>query len=305
VRSGDAIDLVGPVLTVEATMTRAADGSSPTLGGLEVDFEGVALADGSIGVRARSDLVAASNAIAVILDASGSMGVMLPEGVTRWNAATAALLDLADRTFPRDVPLALRVYGHIEPATCHTRLELPLAPFEPEAFRRVVTGLQPKLLSGTPLAESIAAAGEDLGDAAGARMVVLVTDGEESCGGDPGAAIAAFRRSGAATVNIVGFALEGEEVKRQFAVWAALGGGVYIDTGGGEELTAALEALLQPEFVVLDAVGGEVARGRVNLDTVDVPSGVYDVRVLSTPEKRIADVHVIEQAVTLTVALRE
>ncbi len=304
VSSGDSLELEGQFLYVEVLMHRAPDGSSPRFGGLEVDGVGIPLDPGSIGVVARPDLVANSNAIEVILDASGSMGISLPSGQSRWEAATEVLLDLAENAFPAGVPLALRVYGHLEPATCHMSLELPLEPFETERFQAAVLGVEPKLLSQTPLADSILAAGDDLADADGRRMVLLITDGEESCGGDPGAAILALRDAGIETVNIVGLALpDDEQVQATFAAWAELGGGVYYDTTSGEELAAALNQIIQPEFVVFDPDGSEVARGHVNSDAVIVPSGVYRVHVYSSPERIVEGVEVVERVVSINVEL--
>ncbi len=305
VGSGDGLDLEGPYLFVEVSLRRGADGRSPVFGALEIDAVAVPLAPGAIRVDARPDLVASSNAIEVILDASGSMGQPLPTGESRWQAARAALEALVETAFPTGVPVALRAYGHLEPATCHMALELGLEPFEPERFSVAVTGIEPKLLSQTPLADAIRAAGEDLADVEGQRMVVLVTDGEESCGGDPEAAIRSLRERGIATVHIIGFALDDPAVKEQFARWAELGGGMYFDAETGAELGAALDQVLQPEFVVYDPEDVEVARGRVNGIAVAVPSGVYRVQVLSTPGRMVERVEVIEREVGLTVALRE
>lgn len=305
VAPGEALDAVAANLVVSVTLRRAPDGASPVLRRLEIDAVPLPLAPGSVEVQARPDLVAASNAIGVILDASGSMGQLLPEGASRMEAARSVLVDLATSAFPAGVPLSLRVFGHLEPSTCHMRLELPLAPFEPEPFVQAVRSFAPKLLSGTPLADALTATGEDLAGAGGRKMVVLVTDGEESCGGDPEAVIEALAGQGIETVNIVGFALEDEAVKDRMRTWASLGGGRYLDAGSGDELARALNEILQPEFVLRDPFGEEVARGRVNLGPIEVPSGVYDLEVLSTPRKRIDGVRVIERDVSLTVRLQE
>ncbi len=305
VTSGEALDAVAANLVVSVTLHRAPDGASPVLRSLEIDAVPLPLAPGTVEVRARPDLVAASNAIGVILDASGSMGQLLPGGVSRMDAAREVLVDLATSAFPTGVPLSLRVFGHLEPSTCHMRLELPLAPFEPEPFVQAVRTFAPKLLSGTPLADALTATGDDLAGATGRKMIVLVTDGEESCGGDPRAVIEALASRGIDTVNIVGFALEDEAVKERMRAWASLGGGRYLDAGTGDELARALNEILQPEFVLRDPFGDEVARGRVNLGPVEVPSGVYDLEVLSTPRKRIDAVRVIERDVSLTVRLQD
>lgn len=305
VASGEDLDAVAASLVVSVTLRRAPDGSSPVVRRLEVDATPQPLAPGTVEVRARPDLVARSNAIGVILDASGSMGQLLPEGVSRMDAARGVLVDLATSAFPTGVPLSLRVFGHLEPSTCHMSLELPMAPFEPQSFIDTVRSFEPKLLSGTPLADALLAAGGDIAEAEGRKMIVLVTDGEESCGGDPAAAIAALAEQGIETVNIVGFALDDEAVKERMREWASLGGGRYVDAGTGDELARALNEILQPEFVLTDPFGEEVARGRVNLGPVEVASGVYDLEVLSTPKKRIDGVRVIESDVSLTVRLQE
>ncbi|MBX3142713.1 MAG: VWA domain-containing protein [Trueperaceae bacterium] len=305
VHSGDTIGLEGQYLYLDVSMTRSPSGESPRLHSLQVEALPVPLADGAIRVEARPDLVASSNAIEVILDASGSMGQRLPSGETRWVAARNALSAMAENAFPAGVPVALRAYGHLQPTSCNMALELGLVPFDPAEFQRVIAGIDPKLLSQTPLAEAILAAGEDLAHVEGQRMVVLVTDGEESCGGDPEGAILSLRERGIATVNIIGFALQDEAVKAQFLRWAELGGGVYLDTATGDELGDALNRVLQPEFVVLDPDGVEVGRGRVNSEPVAVPSGIYRVQVLSTPGRLVEGVQVVERLVGLTVSLRD
>lgn len=305
VSSGETIGLDGQYLYIEVSMSRSPEGQSPRLRSLEVEVTPVPLAPGGIRVEARPDLVASSNAIEVILDASGSMGQLLPTGESRWVAARQALNALAGSAFPAGVPVALRVYGHLQPSSCNMALELDLEPFDAEGFRRAVSAVEPKLLSQTPLAEAILAAGDDLAAVEGQRMVVLVTDGEESCGGDPEGAILSLRERGIATVNIIGFALQDQAVKDQFLRWAELGGGVYLDTATGEELGNALNRVLQPEFVVFDPDGVEVGRGRVNSEAVEVPSGIYRVQVLSTPGRIVEAVQVVERVVGLTVALRD
>jgi len=304
VLSGDIIGLEGQYLALEVSMSRSPAGESPRLLMVEVEATPVPLAPGAIRVAAHSDLVASSNAIEVILDASGSMGQTLPTGESRWMAARQALDELADSAFPAGVPVALRVYGHLQPNSCNMALEIGLEPFDADGFRRVVAGIDPKLLSQTPLAEAILAAGDDLAAVEGQRMVILVTDGEESCGGDPESAILSLRERGIATVNIIGFALRDQAVKEQFLRWAELGGGVYLDAATGEELGSALNLVLQPEFLVLDPDGVEVGRGRVNSDAVVVPSGIYRVQVLSTPGRVVEGVQVVEREVGLTVALQ-
>ncbi|TVR85993.1 MAG: VWA domain-containing protein [Trueperaceae bacterium] len=304
VASGEPLDLEGAVLTIEVSMRRAPDGATPTFGGLIVEGEAIPLDDGSIRVTAPPDLVASSNAVELILDGSGTMGQLLPTGQSRWEAARDAVLDLADGAFPTGLPVALRVYGHIQPLSCEMRLEVPLEPFDEAAVRAAVEGVQPVLLGRTPLADALLAAGDDLAEAEGQRLIVLLTDGNETCDGDPEAAIRSLRDRDLATVNIIGFALEEPETLDRLTRWAAIGGGSFFDPNTAGELSDAFRSALQPEFVVLAEDDAIVARGRVNGDPVAVPSGIYRVQVYSAPGRVLEGVEVRERDVSLTVGLR-
>src|SRR5690606_9760526 len=102
-----------------------------------------------------------------------------------------------------------------------------------------VRAIEPKLLSGTPIAESLAAVAQDLSGAGGGRQVILITDGEESCGGDPAAAVRQLREGGPVSLAIVSLALEPEAL----AVFEALAeevGASFVDVGSYEALSTAI-----------------------------------------------------------------
>lgn len=249
-------------------------------------------------------------ALLVVFDASGSMGKLLPDGSsTRLDAARAVLLDLVENVLEDDVHFALRAYGHVRPAACDTRLELRLALLDRAAAARAVLGIEPKLMSGTPLAASIEAAAQDLARAEGPRTVVVLTDGEETCDGDPEAAIRALRAAGTdVRVSIVGFDVDAvdEAVARdRFAAWATLGGGRYVEARDRDALAAAIVASLEPvaeptelAFEVLAADGTVVARGSVDGDAVVLPAGDYSVRLVGPDQRTIESVHVAPESVT-------
>jgi hypothetical protein len=124
----------------------------------------------------------------------------------------------------------------------------------------------------------------------GPRLVVLVTDGEETCGGDPKAAIQALRAGGVdVRINIVGFAVDEVVLKETFRDWARLGNGGYFDAQNGEQLKAALRATLRPTYQVT-AGGKIIATGTVNGDPIELPAGDYTVRVLGAQAKDIGKV---------------
>lgn len=218
-------------------------------------------------------------AVEIILDASGSM-LKRMQGVRRIDVARNALRLTIEEALPEGLPVALRVYGHKEAGSCRTDLEIPLQPLDKAAFLARLDKVEAVNLARTPIADSLAAVAADLKGVSGRKLVVLLTDGEETCDGDPAAAIQALRDGGVdLRLNIVGFALDDESLKREFATLAAAGGGEYLDAGVADELRAAMRQALQTVFVVVDAAGEEVARGEINGEPLSLPPGQYRVRV--------------------------
>ena len=83
----------------------------------------------------------------------------------------------------------------------------------------------------------------DLAGAPGAKRVILITDGEENCGGNVEAEIAALRKSGIdVELDVVGFAIDSAASGRAFEKWAALGGGRYYEAKDAATLDTAVRA---------------------------------------------------------------
>lgn len=249
---------------------------------------------------------ASGRAVALILDASGSMLQRL-DGRRRIEIARDVLTTAIREQIPAGTPLALRVFGHQEPNACRSDLEIPLAPLDPQAAASTIAGIQAMNLARTPIADSLAAVRADLGGAAeSGAVIVLVTDGEETCDGDPGAVIAGLVESGLnVQVNIVGFAIGDPELEAQFADWAEQGGGRYLPASDQAGLNEALADALRVPFTVLDAGGEPVADGLVGDDGVELERGMYRVVVGSIPPVRFDAVEVAgEDEVTLTLPPR-
>ncbi|MCA9729845.1 MAG: hypothetical protein KC729_19330, partial [Candidatus Eisenbacteria bacterium] len=118
----------------------------------------------------------------------------------------------------------------------------------------------------------------------GHRVVVLITDGEETCGGDPATAVEALAKSGVETrVDIVGFAIDEADLKNTFRYWASLGGGRFHDAADAGTLGASLIEALRTPFHVLDASGSIVADGLVGGEPVPLPAGEYRIRLQAHP----------------------
>jgi Mg-chelatase subunit ChlD len=214
-------------------------------------------------------------AVELILDASGSM-LQRMEGRRRIDIAHDALERLVSETLPAGTPFAFRAFG-LEADACRTELVVPLGPLDREDAARKISGVPAVNLAKTAIADSLRAAREDLAGTAPPRVVVLVTDGEETCGGDPGAAIAELRASGLdARINIVGFAIDDADLAETFAGWADSGGGTYFNAGSAEALETSIAEALKPRFEIVKIFldGRTEVVGNVALDEpAVVPAG--------------------------------
>lgn len=127
--------------------------------------------------------------ILFILDASNSMNALWGRE-TRITSAKELLLKSIDsiKNIP-NLEIALRVYGHQSVVTptfqdCNdTKLEVPFAPNNFNAIREKVWRV--KALGTTPIARSLEAAAGDFPDNKAKNIIILITDGEEACDGDP------------------------------------------------------------------------------------------------------------------------
>jgi hypothetical protein len=229
-----------------------------------------------------------SVAVSVILDASGSMLQRLG-GERRIDVAKQVLRELGDNVLPEGLPISLRVFGHDAPGSCESELFLPLMPLDRSVFAAAVDRVQSVNLARTSIAASLNAVSGDLASVEGTRIVVLITDGEETCGGDPLAEIRRLREQGVdVRLNIVGFAIDDPALRQTFEAWASAGAGAYFDASDSPALGEAVRGATALSYAVLDEDGAEVARGIVG-EAIELPSGRYTIRFGG----QIADVEVV------------
>ncbi len=137
--------------------------------------------------------------ILFVLDASGSM--LAPwEGRPRWDAAKEILSKIVDSasSLP-NVQTALRIYGHQysnkEKNCKDSKLELNFSANQGTAIRAKLASITPKGV--TPIAYSLEQAVNDFPDSPNMRnVIILITDGIESCQGDPCAISLGLQRKG-------------------------------------------------------------------------------------------------------------
>jgi hypothetical protein len=184
----------------------------------------------------------AGRTIALILDASGSMNAKLPNGETRIAVAKRAVKGVA--TFiPPQAQLSLRMYGAQSPTqqkNCQdTNVAVPFGPADASsgAITAAVDGV--KAQGYTPIAFSLEQAANDFAPDAKERVIVLVSDGKETCQGDPVVAAKALAVKGI-TVHTVGFVVD-TAARGQLQNIARITGGSYFDAPVGPELPDTLK----------------------------------------------------------------
>lgn len=225
----------------------------------------------------------AGSAVELILDASGSM-LQRMDGRRRIEIAKEVLTQAIREQIPPGTPTALRVFGHRTPNACETDLEIPLEPLDPDAAVSTLASIQAKNLARTPIGDSLKAVPRDLGGSDRSALVLLVTDGEETCEGDPAAEIEKLKSSGFdVSLNIVGFAIDNPQLADQFAAWAQAGGGRYFAANDADGLTDAVTQALATTYTVYDQAGESIAQGTVDGEAVTITRGIYRVVVDSTP----------------------
>lgn len=267
---GADIDAVGAIGSV------AVDGAVPA-------------GPGTIAVVVTDAALANAARVEIILDASNSMWGRVVDGRAKIEVATTVLRELLG-VLPEHVAVGLRVYGHRVPRTqaaqscVDSELVVPVAAGSGPAVAQALDGISPR--GRTPIGYSLDALRSDLGGAAETTLVVLISDGIESCAPDPGDAlyppdvVRNLQRDGILfRAHVVGFDIT-ESATRAFLETLATGaGGVYLDASDTMGLRDSIARALEATFEIVGADGAVVARGTVGREPVEVAPGTYGLRV--------------------------
>lgn len=183
--------------------------------------------------------------VLLILDASGSMNAKLPNGETRVAVAQRAIKGVVG-FIPAQAQLSLRIYGAQSASSqknCQdTNLAVPFGPASANGGAIVTTVDGVKAQGYTPIAYSLNQAAGDFAADAKERVVVLVSDGKETCAGDPVVAAKALADKNI-IVHTVGFIVD-SAARGQLQAIARATGGTYFDAPVGPELPDTLKQAL-------------------------------------------------------------
>ncbi len=222
--------------------------------------------------------------VQIVVDASRSMWGQI-DGVAKMEIAKDTLEELS-YWLPEDMDLSLRAYGSTSASESNncadSALLVPFGESNRGYIRNAIAGLKPT--GQTPIAYALTQAGLDFGTSQNDRTIVLVTDGIESCGGDPVRAARALREEGI-IVHLIGFGLgnAADEDSASLRAVANASGGRYVTASNAEELQAALAQTVATSFSVYEGAT-EVASGSLgSADVMLLPEGEYRVEFHSSP----------------------
>lgn len=194
--------------------------------------------------------------VVILMDASGSMKAEIG-GESRMTLAKQAIEDFTSQ-LSDDVNVSLFAYGHKGAGTeadkqlsCSSIEELyPLGAYEENSFQKAMDSF--KASGWTPLAGAMEKAHEYLSsyDKENFRNIVyIVSDGVETCDGDPVAAAKKLHDSDIeAKVNIIGFDVD-DEGQNELKTVAEAGGGEYATVRNPSEFEGVLIKKWKPSMM--------------------------------------------------------
>jgi Ca-activated chloride channel homolog len=187
----------------------------------------------------------------IVFDASGSMSGNMEGGIGTLNPRIDEVRKALSQVLPeatRFRRVGLITYGPGPSEQCNVRLDLKPTANAASRIMRDLDALSPA--GKTPLTTAVARAAEILNYRKKPGMVVVVTDGEETCGGSPCALGKQLRAAATQlTVHIISFRMKdyswtGENSILDAKCLAQENNGLYLSTENKDDLVAALKATL-------------------------------------------------------------
>jgi len=236
-----------------------------------------------------------------ILDASGSMWGQM-EGQAKIAIAKEVMIDLV-QGLPEGLNVGLVAYGHRRKSDCNDVEELAgLAPLDKTGIIKKIQAINPK--GKTPITLSVRLTAQKLKDLEEETTIILVSDGKETCQGDPCALVKELKESGVKFImHVIGFGVTDQQ-KKELECIAQAGGGQYFSAkNAGEFQMAARKAVKKTQdFGVLSitatkndkplhawveitsvetkqALPTQTTSGETGSRKIQLPPGTYDVSV--------------------------
>ena len=259
-------------------------------------------------------LQAQQSNVTFILDASGSMWGQI-DGKAKIEIAKDVMEELING-LPDTMQVGLVAYGHRREGDCNDVEELiRLSPLDKDALMKQIRDIQPK--GKTPMALSLKQTVSRLENREGDVIVILVSDGKETCDDDPCGVVSSLKAANEHfKLYVIGFDVTDEE-KEQLDCMAGAGGGAYYAARNADEFKLAARQVVMEsqnfgELEISPTKGGHLFQAFVSISHASdgrgvaagystdqapfagkVPPGIYDVAVkdLSVPRKPVREIN--------------
>jgi Ca-activated chloride channel family protein len=184
----------------------------------------------------------------LVLDVSGSMRTRDIDGGSRMAAAKRAFNEVLDAT-PEEVRLGIRTLGADYPGDdqkrgCQDTAQLyPVGPLDRTEAKTAVATLAPT--GWTPIGPALLKAADDLDGGSGAKRIVLISDGEDTCAPlDPCEVAREIAAKGIGlTIDTLGL-VPNAKMRQQLSCIAEATGGTYTSVEHADELTDRVNQLV-------------------------------------------------------------
>ncbi|MFI8006259.1 VWA domain-containing protein [Streptomyces sp. NPDC086010] len=191
---------------------------------------------------------AASPKVELVLDVSGSMRTRDMDGESRISAAKQAFNDVLDAV-PEEVELGIRTLGADYPGDdrkvgCKDTKQLyPVGPLDRTEAKTAVATLAPT--GWTPIGPALLGAADDLKGGESTRRIVLITDGEDTCGPlDPCEVARDIAARGIHLVIDTLGLVPNAKIRQQLTCIAEATGGTYTAVQNTDELSGRVTQLV-------------------------------------------------------------
>ena len=213
----------------------------------------------------------------IILDTSSSMSESF-EGSTKIVVAKQVLSDLIG-DLPDGMDVGLRIFGGCE----NSQLLLPISTLDRTALHATIAGISTG--GPTPIAYTLEQTKGDFANVSGKKLILLVSDGQETCHGKPVQAAKDLLAAGYdLRIDVVGFDVAGQDgTAEKLREIAAATHGNYYDAQSSKQLRAALQSIITVRYQVFDRQGQKIFEGVLGEPGPQLPPGNYRVVIMGNP----------------------
>lgn len=271
----------------ESTMLQGGTGSTTLQGGTE----GMLIEGGTAGTLLQGGTQRDGGPVTILflLDASLSMKDNLGKDKQKMDAAKEVLQKAISR-IPPDVNLGLRVFGQFAGRGLECQATALLVPPGEGNRRTIISKLRDIRPTGmTPLTYAIAQAAErDLARVRGKKTIILITDGDDTCGYDPCAYIQTLPRRGIALkVDVLGLLKKHDNAKARLDCIARNSGGKYYDNDTSAQLLDSISHSVSAAISgVVITPGAKPAQNIINTETPEELTPIVPAGSLEDPAAR-------------------